>query len=194
ATCALGGAAPATAGAICQDRSSGKLEQLLTTDLSDSEIILGKLAARVLPMLALVTCALPALALSTLLGGVDPLALAGAFLITVGLAVLGCALALTLSVWAAKPYEVMLATYGLYGIWLLAIPTWDFMGWNFRIPSSPDWAIPFIPFYLAIAPYAQPGKVHVFSYAGFFAAVLAISAMFIAIAIKHMRAVIAGRA
>ena len=50
--------APAsTAGAICQDRSSGKLEQLLTTELSDSEIILGKLAARLLPMLGLVTCA-----------------------------------------------------------------------------------------------------------------------------------------
>ena len=50
--------APAsTAGAICEDRSSGKLEQLLTTELSDSEIILGKLAARLLPMLGLVTCA-----------------------------------------------------------------------------------------------------------------------------------------
>jgi ABC-type Na+ efflux pump permease subunit len=61
--------APATtAGAICQDRSSGKLEQLLTTDLSDSEIILGKLAARLLPMLGLVACALPTLALSALRG------------------------------------------------------------------------------------------------------------------------------
>jgi ABC-type transport system involved in multi-copper enzyme maturation permease subunit len=109
--------APAsTAGAICQDRSSGKLEQLLTTELSDSEIILGKLAARLLPMLGLVTCALPALALCTLLGGVDPLALAGAFLITVGLAVLGCTLALTFSLWAAKPYEALLATYCAYGI------------------------------------------------------------------------------
>jgi ABC-type transport system involved in multi-copper enzyme maturation permease subunit len=187
--------APAsTAGAICQDRWSGKLEQMLATDLSDSEIILGKLAARLVPMLALVACALPALAFSTLLGGVDPLALAGAFLITVGLAVLGCALALTMSVWAAKPYEVMMATYGVYGIWLLAIPTWDFLGWHFRIPTSPEWAIPFHPFYLAFAPYAQPEKVGVFSYAGFFAVVLAISAMLVAIAIKRMRAVIASRA
>jgi ABC-type transport system involved in multi-copper enzyme maturation permease subunit len=186
--------APAsTAGAICQDRSSGTLEQLLTTDLSDSEIVLGKLAARLLPMVGLVTCALPALALCTLLGGVDPLALAGAFLITVGLAVLGCTLALTFSLWAAKPYEVLMATYGAYGIWLLSIPTWDFLGWHWRIPTSPDWAIPFSPFYLAFAPYVQPGKVGVLSYLGFFAAMLAISAVLAAIAIKRMRAVITER-
>ena len=187
--------APAsTAGAICQDRSSGKLEQMLTTELSDSEIILGKLAARLLPMLGLVTCALPALALSTLLGGVDPLALAGAFLITVGLAVLGCTLALTFSLWAAKPYESLLATYCAYGVWLLVLPTWDFLGRLWRIPTSPDWAIPFSPFYLAFAPYMLPGKVGVLSYAGFFAAMLAISMVLAAIAIKRMRAVIAGRA
>ena len=143
--------APAsTAGAICQDRSSGKLEQLLTTELSDSEIILGKLAARLLPMLGLVTCALPALALSTLLGGVDPLALAGAFLITVGLAVLGCTLALTFSLWAGKPYEALLATYCAYGIWLIVLPTWDFLGRLWFIPTSPDWAIPFSPLYLGV--------------------------------------------
>jgi ABC-type transport system involved in multi-copper enzyme maturation permease subunit len=142
----------------------------------------------------LVTCALPALALSTLLGGVDPLALAGAFLITVGLAVLGCTLALTFSVWAAKPYEALMATYCAYGIWLVALPTWDFLGWHWRIPKSPDWAIPFSPLYLAFAPYVKPGKVGVLSYAGFFTAMLAISAVLVAIAIKRMRAVIAGRA
>ena len=46
----------ATAGSICQDRSSGKLIQLLGTDLSDSEIVLGKLAARILPVLGLACC------------------------------------------------------------------------------------------------------------------------------------------
>jgi ABC-type transport system involved in multi-copper enzyme maturation permease subunit len=187
--------APAsTAGAICEDRSSGKLEQLLTTELSDSEIILGKLAARLLPMLGLVACALPTLALSALLGGVDPLALAGAFLITVGLAVLGCTLALTFSLWAEKPYEALLATYGVYGIWLLVLPVWDFLGGHWGFPGSPDWAIPFSPVYLAFGPYLLPGKVRVFSYAGFFAAMLAIAAVLAAIAIKRMRAVITGRA
>jgi hypothetical protein len=127
-------------------------------------------------------------------GGVDPLALAGDFLITVGLAVLGCTLAPPFSLWAAKPYESLLATYCAYGIWLLVLPTWDFLGRLWSIPTSPDWAIPFSPFYLAFAPYVLPGKVGVLSYAGFFAAMLAISAVLAAIAIKRMRAVIAGRA
>ena len=42
-------AAPAaTAGAICVDRARGTLTHMLATDLSDPEIVLGKLAARLL--------------------------------------------------------------------------------------------------------------------------------------------------
>ena len=82
-------AAPAaTAGAICQDRSSGSLAQLLATDLSDAEIVLGKLGVRLVPVVGLVACALLVLAICVLLGGVDLLALAGAFLITVCLGIL----------------------------------------------------------------------------------------------------------
>src|SRR5205823_313249 len=36
----------ATAGAICLDKSRGTLLHLLVTDLSDPEVVLGKLAAR----------------------------------------------------------------------------------------------------------------------------------------------------
>ncbi len=184
----------ATAGAICQDRSSGKLAQLLATDLSDTEILLGKLAARLVPVLGLVCCALPVLALVRSLGGVDPLALAGAFLITVGLAIFGCTLALTFSVWASKPYEVLLATYAVLAVWMLALPVWDFLGHCWRCPTSPDWAIPFNPFYLAFAPYVQPGKVGVLGFLAFFAAILTLSAGLAGLAIGKMRAVIIGQA
>ena len=69
-------AAPAaTAGAICVDRARGTLAHMLATDLSDPEIVLGKLAARLLPVLGLVACSWPVLALSSLLGGIDPQAL-----------------------------------------------------------------------------------------------------------------------
>ena len=45
-------AAPAaTAGAICLDRARGTLTHLLMTDLSNVEIVLGKLAARLVPVL-----------------------------------------------------------------------------------------------------------------------------------------------
>src|SRR5262245_21534238 len=93
-TLVLLAAQAATAGAICLDRARGTLAHLLVTDLSDGEIVLGKLAARLVPVLGLAGCTLPVMELLTLLGGVDPDALLGAFAVTLGVAVLGCCLAL----------------------------------------------------------------------------------------------------
>ena len=105
-------AAPAaTAGAICVDRARGTLAHMLATDLSDPEIVLGKLAARLLPVLGLVACSWPVMALSSLLGGIDPQALTLAFAIILAVALLGCSMAMALSVWARKPHEVVLVVY-----------------------------------------------------------------------------------
>ena len=57
---------------------------MLVTDLRDREIVLGKLAARLVPVLALMLCALPVLALCSLLGGFDVVAVVGAYLVTAG--------------------------------------------------------------------------------------------------------------
>ena len=76
----------ATAGAICVDRARGTLTHMLATDLSDAEIVLGKLAARLLPILGLVACSWPVLAVSSLLGGIDPTALTLAFAIILAVA------------------------------------------------------------------------------------------------------------
>ena len=57
------------------------------TDLSDAEIVLGKLAARLIPVIGLAGCTLPVLANASLLGGIDPQALTGVFLITIRAAI-----------------------------------------------------------------------------------------------------------
>ncbi len=44
----------ATAGSICIDRARGTLVHMLMTDLSDSEIVLGKLAARLAPVIGMI--------------------------------------------------------------------------------------------------------------------------------------------
>ncbi len=56
-------AAPAlTAGSICPDRKrKGTLTHLLVTDLSAAEIVLGKLAVRLIPVFSMVLCAFPVL-------------------------------------------------------------------------------------------------------------------------------------
>ncbi len=196
-------AAPAaTAGSICSDKASGKLTHLLVTDLSAAEIVLGKLAARLVPVLGLVACALPVLALGTLMGGIDPVALAGAFLVTIGLAVLGCALALTFSVWASKAHEVLLATYAVWVLWLLAEPIWSTLrsywssswvwmalGW---VPI--EWFSNSNPFSLAFGPYMRPGSVTLWHHSGFLLGALLISMVLIAISIRRIRAVNARQA
>ena len=56
-------AAPAaTAGAVCLDKARGTLDHLLATDLSDAEIVLGKLGVRLVPVVGLIACVLPIMA------------------------------------------------------------------------------------------------------------------------------------
>ena len=50
-------AAPAaTAGAVCLDKARGTLDHMLATDLSNAEIVLGKLGVRLIPVLGLIAC------------------------------------------------------------------------------------------------------------------------------------------
>jgi hypothetical protein len=182
-------AAPAaTAGAICLDRASGKLTHVLVTDLSDSEIVLGKLAARLVPVLGLVACALPLLAILTLLGGVSPDALVGGFLVTVGIAVLGSSLALVFSLWARKTHEALLATYAVWGIWLLGRPFVTLVnsayGWSLSVP--PRMAD---PYFLAFSPYWYPGSVSFEDYFEFLALTSGIACVLAIVAVFRLRAV-----
>src|SRR5262245_45371929 len=146
----VGLAAPAaTAGAICVDKARGNLALLFATDLTDAEIVLGKLAARLVSVLGLIACAAPVLALATPLGGVDPVLLIGAMLVCLACGVFGCTLALTLSVWGRKTHEVLLATYAFGIFWLLSAPIWAGLA-----PMLPGWARPpGLPGYLALFPY-----------------------------------------
>jgi ABC-type transport system involved in multi-copper enzyme maturation permease subunit len=183
-------AAPAaTAGAICLDRARGTLAHLLMTDLSDAEVVLGKLAARLAPVLGLVACALPMLALLTLLGGVDPRAILGAFAVTVGVAVLGCCLALAFSIVAGKTHEALAATYAVWCLWLIAGPLARRLrlipGWAGLVPHPPLAAD---PFHMVFAPYWSPRSVGPADYLGFLAATLAVSAALAVWATLRVRA------
>ncbi len=67
-----------TAGAIAEEKERRTLEFVLATDLRDREIVLGKLASRLLNLAFLVLAGVPVLALLQFVGGIDPgLLLAG---------------------------------------------------------------------------------------------------------------------
>jgi ABC-type transport system involved in multi-copper enzyme maturation permease subunit len=142
--------APAvTAGAVCVDKSRGTLHHVFVTDLTAHELVLGKLASRLVALLGLLACGLPVLALSGLLGGIDPVAALGAYLVTLGVGVLACALALTFSVWARKPHQALLPTYVLLGVWTGVLPVLVYLG-NLPAPSSPwDWVVALSSPYIA---------------------------------------------
>lgn len=192
-------AAPAaTAGAICHDKARGSLALLFATDLSGAEIVLGKLAARLVPVLGMILCVAPVLALATLFGGVDPVSLIGALLVVLSCAVFGCSLALALSVWGRKTHEVLTATYVFGILYLLAAPIYSVIqamlpaAW--RAPWLPSfWSVfRYNPIFLVLAAFGRspPIPVTLGTYATFLGMGLAASALLIGAATWRVRAVV----
>jgi ABC-type transport system involved in multi-copper enzyme maturation permease subunit len=71
-------------GAITDERDRGTLDLLRTTALTDREIVLGKLLARLAAVGAVVAAGLPVLALAFLFGGIDPDRVLAAYAVTAG--------------------------------------------------------------------------------------------------------------
>jgi ABC-type transport system involved in multi-copper enzyme maturation permease subunit len=178
-----------TAGAICLDKSRGTLLHLLATDLSDAEIVLGKLAARLVPVVGLVACGVPVLFGAALMGGIDPEAALGAVLVTLGVAVLGGTLALVLSVWARQTYEVLLLTYVIGALLALAGPMWAEWQTSFGLPAPPTWLEATNPFFLAFLPYLRPGTQCLDAQVIFLGVCLGLSAGLAVLAVLRVRAV-----
>ena len=178
----------ATAGAICLDRARGNLTHMLATDLGDAEIVLGKLGARLVPILALVATTVPVLALAGLLGGIIIEALLALTLITLAVAVLGCTLALAISVRATKTHEVLMAVYGIECAWILGPIVWEILQSIRLLPRIPDWYLGINPFMLAWAPYAWPTYLSGAWLAGVLGGMTAISAVLTAYAVLRLRA------
>jgi ABC-type transport system involved in multi-copper enzyme maturation permease subunit len=177
----------ATAGAICLDRARGSLVHMLVTDLGDAEIVLGKLAARLVPVMALVTATVPVLALAGLLGGIIIDAILALTLITLVVAVLGCTLALAFSVRATKTHEVLMAVYGIEAAWVLGPVVWELLASSRVLPRAPSWSSGINPFVLAWAPYAWPKYLSAEWLTGVLGGMMAISAGLTLYAVLRLR-------
>ena len=197
----VGLAAPAAAaGSICLDKARGNLTLLLATDLSDAEIVLGKLAARLVPVLGLILCATPVLSIATLFGGIDPVGVVGALLVVLGCAVFGCTLALTLSVWGRKTHVVLMATYVFGILYLLSAPI--LAGVQSGLPTGwwPSWfptfrgLLQYNPIFLVLAAIEGPPSgmrpVTLWTQATFLGLGLAASAVLVGVATWRIRRVV----
>jgi ABC-type transport system involved in multi-copper enzyme maturation permease subunit len=181
-------AAPAAAaGSICIDRARGTLLHMMVTDLSDAEIVLGRLGSRLMPVFSLVASGVPVVALAGLLGGIDFGALVGLFVVSIALAILGCSLALAISVKASKTHEVLMAVYLAFGVWLLSLPIWWIVVQGTKLPTPPDWFQKLNPFQLVYAPYMSPGFAGPIDFVIFFGLSLIFSVGLVAWSIRRLR-------
>ncbi len=100
-----------TAGAVADEKDRRTLDYLLTTDLGASEIVFGKLIARLATLSLILLTGLPIFSLLQLLGGVDPNLLLSGFAATAMTLLSLAALSLLNSVYATKPRTAILLTY-----------------------------------------------------------------------------------
>lgn len=106
---------------ISMERERRTIEYLLATDLTNAEIVLGKLLARVLHIGYAVLVGLPVLALASLLGGIEPRLLWAVFILTGSTMLSVAALAIGISVQAARVRDAIGQVY-IVLIALLAAP------------------------------------------------------------------------
>jgi ABC-type transport system involved in multi-copper enzyme maturation permease subunit len=102
-----------TAGAISEERGRRTLDFLLVTHLHDSEIVVGKLAARLSHMVLILASGLPLLGILQLLGGVDANLVLAAFVCTLAFLIGLGSLAVFASASAPNTRQAVARTYYL---------------------------------------------------------------------------------
>ncbi|HEV3447504.1 MAG TPA: ABC transporter permease [Gemmataceae bacterium] len=107
------------AGAITEEKERRTLEFVLITDLSDREVVLGKLAARLAYLVLFLLTGLPILCLLQFVGGVSPNLVIASFLMT-GVSMISLAsLSVAISVFSNKTRGAVFFAYVAVVIYLL---------------------------------------------------------------------------
>jgi ABC-type transport system involved in multi-copper enzyme maturation permease subunit len=99
------------AGTIATERERRTIEYLFASSLSNAEIVLGKLAARIIHVVYLVLAGVPILALMMLMGGIAPEALLALAVITLCTVLSVATMSIAVSVWSARAREAVTRAY-----------------------------------------------------------------------------------
>jgi ABC-type Na+ efflux pump permease subunit len=113
----------ATAVAHEKDRRTFLL--LMMTDLSDLEIVLGKLAASLVLILTVLVAGVPVLSICALLGGISFAQVMNLFAVTAASGVAGGALGLLIALWRDRTYQsisltILMVVFSIVGVEALA--------------------------------------------------------------------------
>ncbi len=107
------------AGTIAEDRKRKVLSYLLASPLTGAEIVLGKLAARLVNLVVLVAVGLPVVSIALFLGGVDPASLWLCYGASFSTLYLLAAVSILVSTFSARPRDAILRAYLIELVWLL---------------------------------------------------------------------------
>ena len=124
-----------TAAAIAHEKDRRTFMLLMMTDLSDLEIVLGKLTAGLMNILMILGASVGVLSLCALLGGISFLQVANLFLVTAASGVAGGALGLLIALWRDRTFQsisltILMVVFSVAGVeaFSLAFPTLEFLG------------------------------------------------------------------
>jgi ABC-type Na+ efflux pump permease subunit len=113
------------ADAIASERQRKTLDHLLASPLGSGEMVLGKLASRILGVGVFPALVLPIMSMLTLIGGVSPAGLVLGYAALASSAYFIAGLALLASVLARRPRDAIGAAYSLTAAWLFIPPLLD---------------------------------------------------------------------
>ncbi|MEX0794682.1 MAG: ABC transporter permease subunit [Pirellulaceae bacterium] len=111
-------AAFTSAGAVAQEKDRKTLILLLMTRLNNSELVLGKLLASLLPIFVLVLAAFPLFMATLLFGGVTAWQVVQVFAVTVMSALVAGSIGSFIALWREKTFQTLSLTAMAIVIWL----------------------------------------------------------------------------
>lgn len=108
------------AGAVAAEKDRRTLDLLLMTQLTNTELVLGKLLASLVAILPMIVAAIPLFVIITLLGGVTPEQILRVFAIVLCSAVAAGSLGCLVAFWREKTFQSLAVTLLILVFWLAA--------------------------------------------------------------------------
>lgn len=146
-----------SASAVAQEKDRRTMAPLLLTNLSNTELVLGKLLASLLSVLAMLAAAAPLFMFLALLGGVSFQQVGRALAITLLGVIVSGSLGSTVALWRDKTFQSLAMTAMILVAWLAV---WETVaaGWagaEWLGISTGSWAVAFSPWQAILAASAS---------------------------------------
>jgi ABC-type transport system involved in multi-copper enzyme maturation permease subunit len=109
-------------GSVVGEREDKTMDALVLSELTDREIVVGKLTSRVTGLFILILGSAPALSFLALFGGVEPPAIARILAATMLMIIYVAAHSMYFSVTSPSSRAALIRTYSLLAVWLLGVP------------------------------------------------------------------------